>query len=218
MSEISRTKKITTIAMLCALAYIAVFIGRIPVILFLKYDPKDVIITVGGFIWGPMVSLISSVIVSFIEMFTISDNGLWGLLMNIISTCAFACTAAFIYKKKHTAFGALIGLIAGCLCMSGVMLIWNYLITPLYMDVPREVVAGMLLGTFLPFNLIKSGLNAGITFFLYKPVVTALRKAGLVEKKTSSNKGTRPTVGYYILFAMMIITCVLLILSYNKVI
>ena len=64
----SKTKKITTTAMLCAIAYVVVVVGRIPVVLFLKYDPKDIIITLGGLIWGPMTSFIVSVIVSLIEI------------------------------------------------------------------------------------------------------------------------------------------------------
>ena len=46
--NISKTKKLTTISMLCALAYAAATVGRIPLVLFLKYDPKDVIIAIGG--------------------------------------------------------------------------------------------------------------------------------------------------------------------------
>ena len=41
----NNTKKITTMAMLAAIAYVVVVVGRIPVVLFLKYDPKDIIIT-----------------------------------------------------------------------------------------------------------------------------------------------------------------------------
>jgi len=41
------------VGMLCALAYVVVVVGRIPIILFLKYDPKDVIIAIGGLIFGP---------------------------------------------------------------------------------------------------------------------------------------------------------------------
>ena len=66
----ARTKKLTTVAMLCAIAYLVMVIGRIPVVLFLKYDPKDVIITMGGFMFGPIASLAISVIVSLVEMFT----------------------------------------------------------------------------------------------------------------------------------------------------
>ena len=81
----SKTKKITTTAMLCAAAYVVVVVGRVPVVLFLKYDPKDIIITLGGLIWGPLTSFTVSVIVSLIEMVTISENGILGCIMNIVS-------------------------------------------------------------------------------------------------------------------------------------
>lgn len=176
----SKTKRITTTAMLCAIAYVVVVFGRIPVVLFLKYDPKDVIITLGGLIWGPMTSFIVSVIVSLIEMVTISENGVLGCIMNIVSTCSFACTASVIYKKKRTLSGAVIGLAAGSLMMVLVMMLWNYLITPIYMGYPREAVAKLLIPAFLPFNLLKAGLNAGFTFLFYKPITTALRKTGYI--------------------------------------
>ena len=106
----SKTKKITTIAMLCAVTYVVMVVGRIPVVLFLKYDPSDVIVTLGGLIWGPMTSCIVSVIVASIEMITVSDTGILGCIMNIIQTLSFACTAAVIYKKRHTLSGAVLGL------------------------------------------------------------------------------------------------------------
>lgn len=75
-------------------------IGRIPVILFLKYVSSDVVITLGGFIWGPMTSCIVSVIVATIEMLTVSDTGILGCIMNIVQTLSFVCTASVIYKKS----------------------------------------------------------------------------------------------------------------------
>lgn len=180
------TKKLTTIAMLCAIAFVIVAFVRIPVVLFLKYEPKDVIITIGGFMMGPMASLIISTVVALIEMVTISDTGVIGAVMNLISSCAFCCTAAFIYKKKHTMQGAVIGLFSGAVIMTGIMLLWNYLITPIYMGYPREAVAAMLLPVFLPFNLLKGFLNTGISLLIYKPVVGALRKAHLIEMSSSS--------------------------------
>lgn len=212
----SKTKKITTTAMLCAIAYVVVVVGRIPVVLFLKYDPKDIIITLGGLIWGPMTSLIVSVIVSLIEMVTISENGPIGLVMNIVSTCSFACTASFIYKKKRTLSGAVIGLVAGSLTMVVVMLLWNYLITPIYMGYPREAVAELLIPAFLPFNLLKAGLNAGFTFLLYKPITMALRKAGYISD--SQNMQSRKPIGLWLLAGGIVITCILLILSFNGII
>lgn len=177
-----KTKKLTATGMFCALAYLAVATMRIPLILFLKYEPKDVVITIGGLIFGPLTSFWISLIVSFVQMLTISENGILGFLMNVISSCSFACTAAFIYKKKRTRPGAVAGLLSGWACMVAVMLLWNYLITPLYMGTTREDVAKLLLPAFLPFNLIKGGLNAAVTMFLYKPVVTALRRARMVPE------------------------------------
>ena len=97
----SRTKKLTTVGMLCALAYIAVAVGRIPVVLFLKYDPKDVVIVIGGLIFGPLTSLAMAVIVSVVEMVTISSTGVWGCMMNMISSCCvYGCI--FLQKAPHS--------------------------------------------------------------------------------------------------------------------
>ena len=212
----SKTKRITAIGMLCAITYVTMVVGRIPIILFLKYDPSDVIVTLGGFIWGPMTSCIVSVIVATLEMITVSDTGILGCIMNIVQTLSFACTASIIYKKKHTLSGALIGLASGWLITVIVMLLWNYLVTPLYMGYPREAVVELLLPAFLPFNLLKGGLNASITFLLYKPIVTALRKSGYIS---TLEKDTRQQhTGLLILANFISVTCVLIILSMNGII
>lgn len=212
--NISKTKKLTTIGMLCALAYAAVVVGRIPLVFFLKYDPKDIIIVIGGLIFGPLTSFIVTVIVSGVQMFTISGTGILGCIMNIISSCSFACTAAFIYKRKHKLSGALLGLFCGWGCQVVVMTLWNYLIAPIYMGYPREAIVELLIPAFIPFNLIKGGLNAAITMLLYKPVVTALRRSNLIETKQDSGK-MRINIGILLLALLMLVTGMLLILSFN---
>ncbi len=208
----SKTKKLTTIGMLCAFAYMAAVIGRIPLVLFLKYDPKDIIIAISGLIFGSLTSFSVALIVSLIEMFTISENGILGFLMNVISSCSFACTAAFVYKKKRKRSGAIIGLFCGWGCMVLVMLLWNYLITPIYMGYPREAVVELLIPVFLPFNLIKGGLNVAITMILYKPIVIALRCARLIETNQINSK-IKLNVERILVALLVIITCTLLILS-----
>ena len=178
----SKTKKLTTVGMLCAFTYVATVIGRIPLVLFLKYDPKDIIIAISGLIFGTLTSFSVAIIVSLVEMFTISENGILGFLMNVISSCSFACTAAFLYKRRHTRSGAVAALACGVACQIAVMMLWNWLAAPVYMGYPREAVEALLLTAFLPFNLLKGGLNAGITFLIYKPVVTTLRRLHLAER------------------------------------
>ncbi len=97
------------------------------------------------------------------------------------------------------------------------MMLWNYLIAPIYMGYPREAVVELLLPAFLPFNVIKSGLNAAITMILYKPVVTVLRRSELIGSERDSEK-MRINIGVLLAALMVIATCVLWILSINNII
>ena len=211
------TKKLVLLAMLSAMAFMMVALIRIPVVLFLSYEPKDVIITIGGFLLGPMASFIISLVVSLLELFTISDTGPIGAVMNLLSSCAFACTASYFYKKNHTLKGAILGLLTGSLISIATMLLWNYLITPLYMTgTSRSDIAAMLVPVFLPFNALKVGFNSALTLGLYKPVVTALRKARLMEDHPKNGSGSK--TGIYLLSAALLITCVLLLLVMRGII
>lgn len=205
------TKKMVLLAMLAAIAYLMVALIRIPVILFLNYEPKDVIIVICGFLFGPFASLAVSLVVSLVEMFTISGTGPIGALMNFLSTCSFACTAAFFYRKHRTGKGAVAGLLCGSILMIVVMLLWNYLITPLYMtDTSRQDVAAMLLPVFLPFNALKAGLNCAITLLIYKPLVNGLRKAKLLPRSEKSASAAKPAI--YLIGAFLLTSCILVFL------
>ncbi len=210
----SKTARLTTAAMLCAVAYVAMALFRIPVVLFLKYEPKDVIIAIGGFLMGPFVSLTISTAVALVEMVTVSDTGPIGCVMNILSSCSFACTAALIYTRKRTLGGAAAGLAAGCLLMTAVMLLWNYLITPLYMGYPRQAVAELLLPAFLPFNLLKGGLNTALTLLLYKPVTAGLRRMRITAApEEEAARSSR--IGLLLAAGLLLISCVLIILVWT---
>ena len=214
-----QVKKLTVLAMLCAVAYVIVALVRIPVVLFLKYEPKDVIITFGGFLYGPLAALLVTTVVSFIEMLTVSTTGWIGLVMNILSTAAFACTAAIVYRKKHTLSGAVIGLLLGSIAMTVVMLLWNYVLTPLYMGMARADVAAMLVPVFLPFNLLKSGLNSAITILLYRPLVQGLRRVGLFPRSESGRAPARShKLWVWLGAAAVLVVCVLLLLHWNNII
>ncbi|MBQ3077961.1 MAG: ECF transporter S component [Clostridia bacterium] len=214
----TKTRRLVSLGMLCALAYLVMLVGRIPLVIFLKYDPKDVIIVIGGFLFGPSASLVISLVVAVIEL-SVSDTGIIGCIMNAVSSCAFACTAAWVYSRNRTLKGAVTGLIAGVLTVTAVMLAWNYFLTPIYMGYPRETVAAMLLPIFLPFNLIKGSINAAITMLLYKPVVGALRAAklapaadlGSVDLGSAGMMTSRTVVlGAAVVIAICVAACIIL--------
>ena len=206
------TRKLVSLAMLSCIAYVVMLLSKnLPSVNgFLDFDFKDVIICIGGFTFGPMAAAVISVLVSFIEFITISGTGPIGLLMNILATCSFCCTACYVYKRWHTKQGAVIGLACGVVTLVCVMLLWNYLITPLYMGMPREAVAGMLLPIFFPFNLAKGGMNMAVTLLLYKPVVTALRKANLVPPSSSESQEKKFNAGFLLFSFALLATFVTL--------
>ncbi len=212
---LSKPRHLAVLAMFTALAFVTVALSEaIPKVEgFLSYEPKDVIIVIAGLLFGPAASVIIAFVVSFIEMITISTTGPIGFLMNVISTCAFALPATVFYKKNKTKKGALIGLSFGVICMTLAMLLWNYIITPLYMHVDRATVVKMLIPVFLPFNLTKGGINAGLTLLLYKPVVTALRASHLVEESEDGSGKPKFSLGFFLISLAVLITFVLAFLA-----
>lgn len=213
----TKTKHMATIAMLSAISFMLVFLVRIPIVLFLHYEPKDVIIVLGGFIWGPLTALLVSLICAFIELITISMDGILGFVMNVLASAVFACTAALIYKRNHSVKNAVLGLIAGSVLMIGIMLLWNYIITPIYLNIPREQVVALLVPAILPFNFIKASLNSALALLLYRPLINALRAAGLLEGKDTKK---RAKTNYVLIFGSLVViaTAVLLALVVGKII
>lgn len=185
-------KKITTLAMLAAIAYVLMVFIRIPFMPaapFLEYDPKDIFFVMAGFLFGPAESLIIIVLTCLLEMVTVSDSGIIGFAMNVIASICFVLPAAFIYRTKKTLPFAVIGLTCGVICMTASMMLWNWIMVPLYTPgVTRAVVAGMLPVVFLPFNLIKASINMALTLIIYKPISTILHKSGILEERKSANE------------------------------
>ena len=116
------------------------------------------------------------------------------VFMNMISTCSFACVAAAVYKHKHTKQGAMIGLLLGVVITVINMTIWNYIVTPIYYGMPRAAVVALLLPGIIPFNILKAGLNAGITLFVYKSVVAILRHTHFIEASGQPTSQTKSLV------------------------
>ena len=91
-------KRLVATALFAALAY-AVHYIHIPVG-FLNLDFKDVIIAICGMYFGPIYGLVLALVVPLLEFMTVSTTGVYGLIMNVISSTAFVGTASIIYHFK----------------------------------------------------------------------------------------------------------------------
>lgn len=210
------TKKITTIGMLCAMAVVVNLLIRFPIVpsvSFLNYDPKDIVIVIGGFIYGPAVCFIMSALTSVLEIM-FRGGTILDVLMNMISTCTFAVTAAYIYKKNHTKKGAIIGLVLGVVACAISMSIWNYIVDPIYFQMPRDAVMAMLPAILL-FNILKCSMNSGVAIFLYKPIVNILRRTNLVEKNEHNHSVSKDML---ILGIFIVVSVIFLILGFQGII
>ena len=191
MKNKSKLFKLSFAGIFAALSYISTHVIYITVAGFLTYDVKDALITVCSMIVGPIYGIAVSLIVSFIELITVSGTGFWGFLMNFISSAVFAATASFIYKLSGKLSGAFIGLGTSVVATTAVMVLMNIVITPIYINQPREAVLSLIPSVLLPFNLTKAVLNAGLVLAIYKPLITALRSAKLLPASKSRNTDDR---------------------------
>ncbi len=191
-SNSQKIKKMTFVALFSAIAFIVSMIFPIKVT-FLTLDFKDAVIAICGMLFGPVAGICVAVIVPCIELL-ISDTGLYGLIMNILSSVTFTLVSSLIYKYRKTILGAVIGLISAIPTTVGVMLLANLLVTPGFMKVDINTVIKLIPSLILPFNLVKSTLNAAFVMLLYKPISRAMKKySGIAtqpqkEEKASSFK------------------------------
>jgi riboflavin transporter FmnP len=121
-----------------------------------------------------------TLLVPLLELPT-SETGVYGLIMNILSSTTFVVVASVIYKFKKTLLGAILALCAAALSMTAVMMLANLFITPYYMGVEQTMVVGLIPTLLLPFNAVKAVLNAALTLCLYKPVTRVLKKSGFTR-------------------------------------
>lgn len=181
-----RLKRHTTVAVLCALAFLCTVIIKFPV-MFLTMDIKDSIIMLCTLFFGVPSGIISAVIVPLLEYMTVSGTAEYGLIMNIISSVSLCIPVGLIYKYKKTLNGAILGLCVSVVSMTAIMMIANLFITPYYMGVSQAEVVALIPSLLLPFNLVKGTLNAAVVLLLYKPLSRALKKNRLIEVSVSEN-------------------------------
>lgn len=174
----SNIRTIAAIGVFSAIAFVFCLLFHFKAA-FLTFDLKDAVMTVGAMLLGPVAGLAMSVLVSFLDFLLIpSGTGVYGLLMDIISSASFVCIGSLIYTYRRTMKGAVVSMLSSIFGMTAVMMIANILITPYYMGATTGDVIGLIPTLLLPFNLTKALVNAALVFILYSPISNAMRLAG----------------------------------------
>ncbi len=173
MNTNNNTKKITILGLMCAISLLFMYLVRIsifPVAPFLEYDPADIPIFFITFLYGPVYGIYTTVVVSVLQSFTVSAQSGWiGGLMHILGTGSYVIIAGSIFKKSNKSFSKLIlSAVCGTIIMTAIMIVWNLVFTPIYMETPVDAVLSIMLPAIIPFNLLRGAINSVLAIILYK--------------------------------------------------
>jgi len=172
-------KKMVTMGVLAALSIVLMMYIKFPIIPaapYLVYEPADVPILIGTFLFGPPAGLAITVVVAGIQAIAFSPDGWIGFAMHVVATGTFITTAGLIYRKYHSRKGAITGLAAGTLARVLIMVPLNIIIQTTFYKMPYDVVKGLILPVIIPFNLIIAGINSIITMIVYKSISKIVHK------------------------------------------
>ncbi len=188
-----KTKTITRIGVLAAVASVLYFIPGIPIVPpIYKLDFSSLPVILGGFSLGIVPSLIILATKDVIGLFHSSSLGV-GELADFVTSACMVIAAVSVYKRNRTLKGALVALAAGTVSMviSGALVNWLVMI-PFYVSVmhlPMESIIGMvgklipfvdtlpklILFATVPFNLLKGVVLSVLCFLLYKRISAFLK-------------------------------------------
>lgn len=190
-------RTIAFVAMLGAVSAVLMTIG-IPIPFaptFLRFDISELPALFAGFFLGP-VSGCAVIVVKNVLKLVIqgTETAYVGELMNVVGSICFLLPAALIYKVRHTRQGALIALVSACVTACVAAHLLNvYVAFPMYATLygmPMEAIVAMgsavnplvhdsftlMLFGVLPFNIVKHGVTALVTYLVYKRCGSALRR------------------------------------------
>lgn len=190
------TRIIAQIGMLGAIA-VVLMLFEIPLPFapsFYEIDFSEVPVLIGCFSMGPMAGVLIEMIKIILNLcINGSVTAGVGELANFVIGCALVLPAAFIYKRKKTKKGAVVGLVTGILFMtiSGCF-INAYVMLPTYakaFGMPIEALVEMgsavnasitdlftfVMFAVVPFNLLKGVLVSIIVLLIYKKISPILK-------------------------------------------
>ena len=194
--SISNARKITTTAVMSAIAFILMYIEvSIPIMpSFVKLDFSELPALLTSFALGPWYGVLVCLIKNLLHL-PFTSSAAVGELSNFILGAIFTLTAGYIYQAKRSKKTALIGSVVGAFAMALLSFPSNYFIVyPFYTNfMPMEAIIGMyqaimpsiqslaqaLLVFNVPFTFCKGLVDAIITFLIYKrisPIILGNRK------------------------------------------
>ncbi len=178
-------KSIAIMAVLGALSIVLLLTVRFSLFLpFLEYDCADVPIVICTMMFGAGYGLILTLVVCLIQGFLLSSSGIIGVLMHILATGSFVLVFGLLRRKNKSVKWTIVSALIGVATWVVVMILFNLILTPVFMGLTTKEILPFILPSILPFNLIKSASNVGMGIVLYY----SLNKLVKLDKFTNNTK------------------------------
>ena len=214
----TRIAVIAMFATLAAVLYVLNFSIPFAFPSFLEFKFSDIPVLIGSFTLGPVSAAIIVVVEILIKLIIEGTSTMFvGELSDLITSCAFAVTAGFIYSKKRTFKGALIGMAVGTAAEVIVAVLFNWLVlvpfyvqaffggkweplinmmTPLFPNCTKETFYNFYLwASVLPFNLLRCMVAVAVTLPVYKRISLLINKFNAkITPKTEADKDMSKTL------------------------
>ena len=174
-------RKMVVLAVLAALSVVLMQFIRFPIIPaapYLIYEPADIPMLIGSFVYGPISGFLITIVVSAIQATLFSTDGIVGFVMHVIASGTFVIVSGLIYKRFHSLKGAIAALVVGTICRALVMIPTNLIIQTNFYGQPYDLVKSMIVPAIIPFNLLVAGINSVVTIIVYKSISKVIGKFG----------------------------------------
>ena len=183
------TRKITSLAILSALAVIFMFFETALPFMppFLKLDISEIPVLLGAFAFGPGSAVIMELIKNLIHLPFTQTAGV-GELANFLAGSIFTAAAGALYHFYRNKKGAIAAMAAGTIAMTVFSSFFNYYFMldfySRFYGMPMDAIVAMsaavnvyvkdiksmIVFAFIPFNLFKGLVVSALTAVIYKRV------------------------------------------------
>lgn len=172
-------RKTVFLGLLSAMAFLLMFFIEFPIPPFppfLKYDPGDVPALFATLAMGPVAGIVVQFMKAVLFFFSgKSTAGIIGVAANFATGASLVVGFGLVHqavKKASTPMRFALSCLAGAVSMAVFMGILNYFIFLPLWGVDQEQLLPLVLGTIVPFNLVKAFLTLVVSWVVFAAIMT----------------------------------------------
>ena len=164
------TRKVVYLGVLGAMAFILMGTFSIPIVPgapYLRFEPGEIPGIIAACMMGPWAGVLVNAIKDILYFF-LRAVSIFGPMGDFIASASFAFLVGLVYQKFKTPGGFLAGSIIATVGRVVIMIPGNLIILGMQFGMTPMEVMDIMLPAIIPFNLIKSIINAIGAFVIIK--------------------------------------------------